>query len=85
MGPWGQACHGSVPFLASTGAGPALCLSSSEAEEAVQEEEEAHLRLVVLGMLQLSKYLRMDRAEGLRQALGQARQGRGRRCLAGLT
>lgn len=32
-------------------------MSSSEAEEAVQEEEEAHLRLVVLGRLQLSRYL----------------------------
>lgn len=30
-----QACTGSLPFLAPTGTGPALCLSSSEAEEAV--------------------------------------------------
>lgn len=48
---------GLLPFLAPTGTGPVLCLSSSEAEDAVQEEEEAHLRLVVPGMLQLSRYL----------------------------
>lgn len=51
-----RACTGSLPFLAPTGSGPVFCLSSSE-EEAVHEEEEAHLRLVVLGMLQLSRYL----------------------------
>lgn len=34
----------------------ASCLSSSEVEEAVQEEE-PHFLLTVLGMLQLSKYL----------------------------
>lgn len=34
------------------------CLSSSEVEEAVQEEE-PHFRLTVLGMLQLSRYLMM--------------------------
>lgn len=49
---------GSLPFLAPTGTGPVFCLSSSEEEEAVHEEE-AHLRLVVLGMLQLSRYLAM--------------------------
>lgn len=32
----------------------------------MQEEEEAHLRFVVLGMLQLSKYLGMDEAKGFR-------------------
>lgn len=48
----------SSPFLAPTETGPARCLSSSEAEEAVQEEEDAHLRFAVLGRLQLSRYLR---------------------------
>lgn len=70
-----QACTGSLPFLAPTETGPALCLSSSEAEEAVQEEEEAHLRLVVLGMLQLSKYLGMDGAKGLRAGHGAGQAG----------
>ena len=49
---------GSSPFSAPTETAPARCLSSSEAEEVVQEEEEVHLRLVVLGRLQLSRYLR---------------------------
>lgn len=58
-----RACPGSLPFLAPRGSGPVLCLSSSEADEVVQEEE-AHLRLVVLGMLQLSRYLRGRGARG---------------------
>lgn len=45
--------------MAPKGTGPVLCLSSSEAEDVVQEEE-AHFRLVVLGMLQLSRYLAGD-------------------------
>lgn len=57
-GRWEQGRPQSSPFLAPTKTGPARCLSSSEAEEAVQEEEEAHLRFVVPGRLQLSRYLR---------------------------
>lgn len=56
----GRTCARSPPFLAPKGTGPVLCLSSSEAEEAVQDDEEAHFRLVVLGMLQLSRYLGGD-------------------------
>lgn len=57
QGSRGRAHARSLPFLVPKGTGPVLCLSSSEADEVVQEEEEAHLRLVVLGMLQLSRYL----------------------------
>lgn len=39
------------------------CLSSSEVEV---QEEEPHLRLSVLGMLQLSKYLRGGRGQWVR-------------------
>lgn len=61
-GGWERDMHWSLPFLVPTGTGPVLCLSSSEAEEVVQEEEEeAHLRLVVPGMLQLSRYLAMHK------------------------
>lgn len=60
-GQWEWDMHWSLPFLVPTGTGPVLCLSSSEAEEAVQDEEEAHLRLVVPGMLQLSRYLAMHK------------------------
>ena len=57
-GQWEQGRPQSSPFLAPTETGPVRCLSSSEAEEAVQEEEEVHLRFVVPGRLQLSRYLR---------------------------
>lgn len=63
------ALGGLLPFLAPTGTGPVLCLSSSEAEDAVQEEEEAHLRLVVPGMLQLSRYL-ARRAKNMKAGSG---------------
>lgn len=76
---------GSSPFSAPTETAPARCLSSSEAEEAVQDEEEVHLRLVVLGRLQLSRYLRKQRRHESSAWVGQGRGPSGRRGQDGRT
>lgn len=77
--------HWPLPFLVPTGTGPVLCLSSSEAEEEVPEEEEAHLRLIVPGMLQLSRYLAMHRDMRAGPGVGQDQCPRGSRCQTSLT